>query len=166
MNDERPQAPPGWYTHPAGGRRYWDGATWSDVPPPDDVPPAAVGTGDKESDRTAVGCGIGCLGVLVIAVVIAVFGTLSGSDDEDDGGGEYGARDVCQQFVKDRLKAPGTADFSGESASENSDGSWTVRGDVDSENGFGASLRNSYVCKVRHTSGDNWTLVDMQTTGN
>lgn len=100
---------------------------------------------------------------MVAAALAAGTGCAAGSDD---GGGEYGARDVCQQFVEKRLKSPGSADFSSESATENPDGSWTVTGDVDSDNSFGASIRNSYRCTVRHTSGDNWTLVEMSTTGN
>lgn len=104
---------------------------------------------------------------LMITAVLASASLLTacGSGD-DDGGGEYGARDVCQQFVEDRLKSPGSADFSSEEATENSDGSWTVTGDVDSDNSFGASIRNSYTCKVRHTTGERWKLLDMKTTSN
>lgn len=103
--------------------------------------------------------------VIATLVGIGILATGCGSN-EDDGGGEYGARDVCEQFVEDRLKAPSTADFSNTDASKTSDGSWTVAGDVDSENGFGAKLRTGYVCKVQHTGGDNWKLIDMQIAEN
>ncbi|MBA2952162.1 hypothetical protein GON03_19280 [Nocardioides sp. MAH-18] len=107
------------------------------------------------------------LATIALTPVLAVLAVGCSSGGEDDGGGEYGAKDVCQQFVEDRLKSPGTADFSSEVASENSDGSWTVRGDVDSENGFGALLRNSYECTVRYQpSTERWKLEDMQTTEN
>lgn len=100
------------------------------------------------------------------AMGVALAAAVAGCGDSDDGGGEYGARDVCQQFVEDRLKSPGSADFSDEDATENSNGSWTVTGVVDSDNSFGASIRNSYECTVRHSVGDNWKLVDLQTTSN
>lgn len=164
-NDERPPAPPGWYPHPGGGQRYWDGTAWLETPPVD-APASPPASGPKKPDKLAAGCGLGCGGLILLAGIVLIFGALFGDDDEDDGGGEYGARDVCQQFVKDRLKSPGSADFSGERATEESDGSWTVRGDVDSENSFGASIRNSYVCKVRHATGDTWKLIDLQSTEN
>lgn len=110
--------------------------------------------------KAGAGCGIGCVSLVVIVALVALFSSLFGGDDEDDGGGEYGARDVCEQFVEARLKAPSTADFSDTSATE-AGGTWTVTGAVDSENGFGAMLRSTYVCKVTHTGGDDWSLVDI-----
>ncbi|WP_284536317.1 hypothetical protein [Nocardioides sp. T2.26MG-1] len=99
-------------------------------------------------------------------VAVTLLGATGCSAGSDDGGGEAGAKDVCQQFVGKRLKSPGSADFSGETVTENTDGSWTVSGDVDSQNSFGGLVRNSYTCKVRHTSGADWRLVDLQSTGN
>ena len=32
---------------------------------------------------------------------------------------------------------------------------------VDSENGFGAKIRSSFVCTVTHTGGDSWHLDDI-----
>lgn len=100
--------------------------------------------------------------MIALGVVLAV-GAGCGST-ADDGGGEYGARDVCEQFVKDRLKSPGSAKFSETKAVETTTGEWTVEGAVDSENSFGALIRNSYVCKVRHTSGENWRLVNLESS--
>lgn len=159
MDDDRPP-PPGWYPHPGGGQRYWDGDVWTDAP-------AAPDGDSKKPDKLAAGCGLGCGGLFLVVGLIWVLSAVFGGDDSpDDGGGEYGARDVCQQFMEDRLKSPGSADFSDEAAIENADGSWTVRGTVDSDNSFGASVRNQYVCQVRYASGDNWKLINLQTTGN
>ena len=74
-----------------------------------------------------------------------------------------GVFDVCKQFVDDRLKAPSTAtwrDPYGDQVtySGDGDGPITVSAGVDSENGFGASLRSSYECTVVNTGGDNWRL--------
>ncbi len=160
MTDEqRPSAPPGWYPLPGGKQRYWDGTAWTEEPPK----PAPV-AGTTASTTKQVGGG-GCALLIVVVVVLWAIGSQIGSD-EDDGGGEYGARDVCEQFIEQRLKSPSSADFSGEDAVDNADGTWTVRGDVDADNSFGASIRNRYVCTVRHTAGDNWTLVDLQLTAN
>lgn len=112
--------------------------------------------------------GLSCLALVVLVIVLVLLGAYFGGGDEDDpdGGGEFGARDVCEQFVKDRLKSPSTADFSDTAASPNGLQSWTVLGAVDSENSFGAMIRNTYICTVHHTAGDNWALDDLQLSGN
>lgn len=72
---------------------------------------------------------------------------------------ELDAKRVCEEAVKDRLKAPSTAEFSGASASQVGD-EWTVKGDVDSENGFGAMIRDTYTCKVED-AGDKWRVISV-----
>lgn len=101
---------------------------------------------------------------VVSVVAIAAFGViyLRGGFAP---GPETQAKDVCEQFVTDQLKAPATAVFSGAFAAEQSDASWIVRGSVDSENGFGAMIRNNYTCRVRPAGGDEWTLDKLTTTG-
>lgn len=155
---DAPRAQPGWYDDPAGGdgKRYWDGVAWTD-----DVPPTA-----GRNPWT-----VGCLGLVAIVVLVSVLGGVFGGDDSGDGGvegggGRYGAEDVCEQFVENRLKSPGSADFSDTEAATGSGDVWTVSGAVDSENSFGGLVRNTYVCEVRHTTGENWTLVDLQMTAN
>ena len=78
----------------------------------------------------------------------------------DDG---YGAEVACQDFVKDRLKSPGTADFSDEEATGPGP-TWVVTGSVDSENTFGGVVRNTYSCTVVSTGADKWKLEDMEST--
>jgi hypothetical protein len=63
---------------------------------------------------------------------------------------------ACEGFVKDRLKAPSSAKFSGEDAQQ-SGSVYTVTGAVDSQNSFGALLRSSYTCVVED-SGSQWKL--------
>jgi hypothetical protein len=72
---------------------------------------------------------------------------------------------MSQEFVKDQLKSPSTAQFL---AYEDShvivtyDGEWyLVSAMVDSENGFGATVRTSYICKLKfvgadRTGNENW----------
>jgi hypothetical protein len=54
---------------------------------------------------------------------------------------------ACREKVKTQLKAPATAQFSGESVTKQPTGGlYEVRGVVDAENGFGALLRQRYTC--------------------
>jgi hypothetical protein len=67
---------------------------------------------------------------------------------------------MAENFIKDQLKAPSTAEFSphGETrvAYNEADDTYTVRGWVDAQNSFGAKLRSKYICTVRNTVGDRW----------
>ena len=135
------------------------------------------------ADRKKRNQGIGCLIVLVLIVIGAIasaLGLTSGSDSgsvKGDGGQEVSddraaAADVCEQFVRDRLKAPDTATFRdpyGDQISYTGDGDGpiTVDSSVDSENSFGAKLRSTYTCTVSRSEGDNWHLdnVDVQDGG-
>ena len=83
----------------------------------------------------------GLLGLFLIA-------GLSTGCDTSSAGNEYGAKDACKEWVKDQLKAPSTAEFENVSASSGA-GPWTVIGDVDAENGFGAKIRIGWTCEVR-----------------
>lgn len=101
---------------------------------------------------------------LVAAAVIGVFALASLADDGGDSGSEpTGDKAVvmCEEFVSDRLKSPGSAEFGRASATSAGAGTWRVRGAVDSENGFGAMMRTDYVCVVS-ADGDTWTLEDLQ----
>ncbi len=55
---------------------------------------------------------------------------------------------LCEEAVTNRLKSPATAVFS-DFQKDELDGRLTVvRGNVDSENGFGAMIRSSFKCHV------------------
>jgi len=69
------------------------------------------------------------------------------------------ARHACETFVKSNLKSPSAARFSDEDVS-NVGITYTVTGAVDSQNSFGASIRNTFTCT--QTQGDtDWTLVSL-----
>ena len=94
--------------------------------------------------------------ITITGALLAV--TLSGcavgsSLNEDDK--SYGAEDTCKDAVKNSLKSPGTAKFSGMSTSPMGTDEWDTTGEVDSENGFGALLRSSFSC---HTTLDSGTF--------
>ena len=80
--------------------------------------------------------------VVVIAALLA--GCSSGPKDRT-----VDARSTCQEWVKQQLKAPGSADFGGQSATGSGQGPWTITGWVDAQNSFGAKLRTNWTCSVR-----------------
>jgi hypothetical protein len=118
-----------------------------------------------ENSKKVGGCvGIGCLSLVGIFVVLWIMGSLSGnnpspSPDSD----KFGAYFYSKEFVKEQLRAPSTAkfcDFDEARISSNGANSYTVVGWVDAQNGFGAMLRNRFVCKL-HKNGDTWYRDDV-----
>ncbi|QYM63489.1 hypothetical protein [Microbacterium sp. Se5.02b] len=83
-----------------------------------------------------------CLVLLAVVIGISI---ASGDDDDYDVNNSSVAIRHCEDAIKERLKAPATAEFV--SAATGS-GTWTVSGTVDAENSFGAKLRSTYQCSV------------------
>ena len=75
-----------------------------------------------------------------------------GGDSESDL--QYEAKDSCHEWVKEKLKSPATAEFSGDSVT-GTGGDYAIAGNVDSQNGFGAVVRTAWTCTVR-LDGDTW----------
>lgn len=117
------------------------------------------------------------------ALVFGITACGSSGNSPDPAATRADAERVCKEWVKDKLKSPATAKFSdvksltsgdfadllSEAATDNSgdsaapstaageDGySLTVTGNVDSENGFGALIRSTWVCTAT-LNGDEWT---------
>ena len=75
-----------------------------------------------------------------------------------------GAKITCEALVKARLKAPATAEFPGGYSRFTQDlgnGEYLVRSYVDSQNSFGAMLRQNFTCHVRQTGRYNFDLVEL-----
>lgn len=101
----------------------------------------------------------GCVWVFMAIVVFAIGATVvSNLSEKDEGPSDSGAIDVCHQAVDEQLKAPGTADYSGELVTHTGN-DYTVTGQVDAENSFGASLRLEWSCKATWQSGTDWRPV-------
>jgi hypothetical protein len=85
---------------------------------------------------------------------------------------DQGAAVMCEEFVKERLKSPGSAKFSDvfdtkiKTLSDKKPWKYKVTGYVDSQNSFGASVRNNYVCTISTKDDKNWTLDDLDMTRN
>lgn len=108
---------------------------------------------------------------LVLALAYGCGALLTSGDDNGSGRdrevSELTAFNVCKDFVRDRLKSPGSATFrnyfedDGEVRVTRSGNTFTVRSSVDAENSFGASLRSNFECVVRNTTGDTYRLVSL-----
>lgn len=91
--------------------------------------------------------------------------TAGSEDKEASATGKVGAFTACQEFVRNRLKAPATADFPccySDLTERLSGDRYRVDAHVDSENALGAKIRTDFVCTVQLESGYQWTLVDLQ----
>ncbi len=70
---------------------------------------------------------------------------------------------MAKDFVRDRLTSPATADFpwlDGQVTMLGC-GRYRVASYVDSQNGFGATLRTRFDATVRHAGGGRWVLEGM-----
>lgn len=122
---------------------------------------------DEESGKTPGGSnggkwGLGCLGIVAAIIAMSV---LSSTGDGDSGASdvEYeqmSARLGCHDFIERELKAPSTADYSGEETT-GAYVTFTTTGAVDAENSFGAKIRANFVCIVESTDHDTWRLVSL-----
>ena len=103
-------------------------------------------------DKTARGCGFGCLGIIALLGVLFAVG--AAMPDTPDGPNKFEAITYCEDRIETMLKAPATAEFSSRSNESNP---FTVTGTVDSQNSFGALVRSSFECSVDIT-GDSFTV--------
>lgn len=107
-----------------------------------------------------------CSAIIGGFVIGGIYEAAQPSNSPGGGGGGYVApvavhdsdvTDVCHQQVLDLLKAPSTAQFSGDKVTGFGD-NWTDVGNVDSENSFSAMIRNTYTCTAIHGVGLNWRV--------
>jgi hypothetical protein len=66
---------------------------------------------------------------------------------------------MSQDFVKQRLKSPKSADFpwyDQKFVTDKGDGQYVVVSYVDAKNSFGADLRANYVCELRYVGDNKW----------
>jgi hypothetical protein len=112
-------------------------------------------TGAKKPTGCTLSC-MGCLGIIVV-LVVAFFVYSATRDRSGDEARDQPvlAQIACENAVKNSLKAPSTAKFTGTQASATGS-SYRVTGAVDAENSFGAALRNTFECSVTF-SGDTAT---------
>lgn len=109
----------------------------------------------------------------VTAATAALLLTLTACGSSSSEPSDQTAAIMCEEFVKERLKSPGSAKFPGATDPDYADIAtlhdskpwrYEVAGYVDSDNSFGAKVRNDYVCTISTEDNDTWTLDDMELT--
>lgn len=101
---------------------------------------------------------------LGITLVLLAFASVACSELGGDEPDDTMAYVMCQDFVKDRLKAPASAGFPlmhEATIKENGSEQWQIRSHVDSENSFGANIRSFYDCEIKFVGNDKWQLVSL-----
>ena len=112
------------------------------------------------------------LGIVMLIVLVVVIGLAFWLSNSGGGDANAGASDevtqACENSVKIQLKAPATAQFSGESAYATDDAktSWKVSGNVDAQNGFGALLRMSWTGEATYSGAGSATCIATVTQNN
>lgn len=145
-------AAPGWYPDPAGtgGRRYWDGYAWHDAVParPGPIPPQVPA---QPTNWRALGIFLGMAVAGLIA--FAVIGRLTAPDGNTASLDRI--VDVCQDAVRQQLKDPESARFTGWRAWEVRDGVYSAAGAVNAKNSFGGYAGDSlFSCDATVADGE------------
>lgn len=107
---------------------------------------------------------LGCLGwfgiILLVCVGLAYLGNMPGGRSPN----EFQAYSDCKAAVKEQLKSPASAKFSNEKfeSNQSDDTDFRVSLAVDSQNSFGAIMRDEFSCSLRFnkSSGD-WTVTKL-----
>lgn len=169
---------PGWYPHPTDPKveMWWNGTNWSQSrlkshgsasaaatpPTPAQAPVAGLPPmAPTPVKKKGLGC-LGCFGIIVgvaivLTVIFSIVGAMNANRPPSEDDVRASAQLNCEDIVKNSLKSPSTANFSNEEVTGTS-GQYTVTGDVDSQNSFGATLRDHFVCDVTGTSSQDATL--------
>jgi hypothetical protein len=110
-----------------------------------------------ESDKKS-GLGWGCLGIvaLVIGVPVACTIAYSGAGSSDWAPSAIEARNICEDWVREQLKSPSSADFNDGSVTGAGAGPYTITGTVDAQNSFGAMLRSDWTCTIEYRADEKW----------
>jgi len=119
---------------------------------PSDTPSKMSG-----DEKSTLGCIAIILAPIAIIFIILIMGMIGSSfSDSSTAPNKYEAIRYCEDQVRDRLKAPSTAEF--DSNSSNTSSPFIVIGSVNSENSFGATLGSDFQCTVT-ISGDSFRAV-------
>lgn len=104
--------------------------------------------------KLAAGVGVTLVALVAVVWVVGLFGYGAGATAD-------GAVKACHKDVETRLKSPRSAEYADETTEKVGDGKWVVKGSVDADNAFGASLRSRYECTAHSGDGDHWTTTDV-----
>jgi hypothetical protein len=102
----------------------------------------------------------------IVVPIVVLFAAMASCESGVHQVDSFDAYYMATQHVKESLKAPSTADFSGfeESVVTGSpEAGYTVKGWVDAQNSFGAKLRSRWICESMKPTGQDtvythWSL--------
>jgi len=108
-------------------------------------------TQQKQNQKGCLGCaGLMLAGFIVFLVIVATNRPSPEQQAKEDSKiAGYNAAFACQDYVRERLKAPASAKFQAPREAQIEDtgrGIFKVESYVDAQNGFGAMLRKRYTC--------------------
>lgn len=104
---------------------------------------------------------LGCGGFLLLVLWVMRLG------ESPAGPTPTKAYSMAKDYVADRLKCPGSADFPARSdpgvvVINDGESCWQVLGYVDSQNSFGAKIRVRYSCRLSYIGAEKWICQDVQ----
>lgn len=117
--------------------------------------------------------GLGCVGLLVAVFVLVMVVVIRNKPTPEQQAASDAKRDgstagfVCQDAVRDRLKAPAGAEFQAPRHSEIvtlAPGRYQIRSYVDAQNSFGAKIRTAYTCTAEK-SGAGFRVMKLDIAG-
>jgi hypothetical protein len=124
----------------------------ADIPSPAASTPPAAATPGKQTPKAGLGCAV----VLLLMVgscwwILTPDNSPEAQRKRADDNAKVITTVLCEDAVKRRLRAPGTADFpfgNATNAEALGNNRYRLRSYVDAQNAFGAKLRNNFVCIV------------------
>ncbi|MCG2590397.1 zinc ribbon domain-containing protein [Rhodohalobacter sulfatireducens] len=120
---------------------------------------------EREEKESAIGC------LIVVFIIIAGFYFWPESSSNEK---PWNERDnstmayiMAENWVKDRLISPSTAEFPGtleyrDHISRLPDQIYEIDSYVDSQNQMGAMVRTPFFARIQQTSEDNWKLLELR----
>jgi hypothetical protein len=109
--------------------------------------------------------GIVFAGFMLCMLIIAFSAAFKPTGQTSSGISDTTVRTMTENLVRNQLKAPSTARFSGRAEtviSKQPGGEYLVAGWVESQNAFGVPLRNRYGARVQTHDGNTFRLLDLK----
>ena len=72
---------------------------------------------------------------------------------------------MAEQFAQKKLKSPGSAKFQSfldQKIEDLGEGKYKISSYVDSQNSFGALVRNNYTCTLKYIDNNKWQLENLE----
>jgi hypothetical protein len=133
------------------------------------APPPVPRSTSKTPPLVVAGAVVAGIAAVVLWAVFSSSGGSSSNPDNHVTGTNLtssqidGAYESCKGAVNSQLKAPATASYPNFATNtadihivNNGGGDYTIRSQVDSENGFGAKLRTFFTCDAQTSDGTAW----------